>query len=151
MNQPVTFQVNGTSTGAILHGAGLYCKTYSNIRHASCRSATSIERAQEPREGSFVSATFTRVSTNDGTVQGFVRDGVARWRSIPYARPPMGPLRFRAPQPPLPWRGVRYCEEFAYCAPQDPRYTMTGPSRRQPMSEDCLTLNVVTSTEPQDG
>lgn len=92
-----------------------------------------------------------RVPTTDGTVQGFVRDGVARWRSIPYARPPMGPLRFRAPQPPLPWRGIRYCEEFAYCAPQDPRYTYVGRSGRQPMSEDCLTLNVVASTQAQDG
>ena len=92
-----------------------------------------------------------RVPTAGGAVQGFVRDGIARWRSIPYARPPMGPLRFRAPQPPLPWRGVRYCEEFANCAPQDPRYTYVGRAGRQPMSEDCLTLNVVASTEPHDG
>ena len=85
----------------------------------------------------------TRRNTTVGTVQGFVRDGVARWRSVPYARPPMGPLRFRAPEPPVPWRGVRYCEDFAYCAPQDPRYTYLGRSGRQPMSEDCLTLNIV--------
>ncbi len=92
-----------------------------------------------------------RVPTTSGTVQGFVRDGIARWRSIPYARPPMGPLRFRAPQPPLPWRGVRYCEEFGYCAPQDPRYAFTGRGGRQPMSEDCLTLNVVASTGEHEG
>jgi len=92
-----------------------------------------------------------RVTTTSGTVQGFVRDGMARWRAIPYARPPMGPLRFRAPQLPLPWRGVRYCEEFANCAPQDPRYTYVGRSGRQPMSEDCLTLNVVAPAEPDDG
>ena len=91
-----------------------------------------------------------RINTTSGTVQGFVRDGMARWRSIPYARPPMGPLRFRAPQLPLPWRGVRYCEEFAYCAPQDPRYTLVGRGGRQPMSEDCLTLNVVSTIEPHD-
>lgn len=92
-----------------------------------------------------------RVATASGTVQGFVRDGVARWRSIPYARPPIGALRFRAPQPPLPWRGVRYCEEFGHCAPQDPRYTQTGLRARQPMSEDCLTLNVVAPAEVHDG
>ena len=34
-----------------------------------------------------------------GIVEGFTRDGVNRWRSIPYARPPVGRLRFRAPQP----------------------------------------------------
>jgi para-nitrobenzyl esterase len=92
-----------------------------------------------------------RVSTASGTVQGFVRDDVARWRAIPYARPPLGPLRFRAPEPPPPWRGVRFCEEFANCAPQDPRYTMMGPGRRQQMGEDCLTLNVVAPADVQDG
>jgi para-nitrobenzyl esterase len=93
----------------------------------------------------------TRVSTTAGTVQGFVRDGMARWRSIPYARAPAGGLRFRAPESPLPWRGVRYCDEFGYCAPQDPRYTYTGIGGRQPMSEDCLTLNVVAPAEVSDG
>jgi para-nitrobenzyl esterase len=93
----------------------------------------------------------TRVPTTAGTVQGFVRDGIARWRSIPYARPPAGRLRFRAPEPPLPWRGVRYCDEFGYCAPQDPRYTYTGIGGRQPMSEDCLTLNVAAPAKASDG
>jgi para-nitrobenzyl esterase len=91
--------------------------------------------------------TATRVTTTDGVVQGFARNGVHRWRSIPYARPPLGPLRFRAPEPALPWRGVRYCEEFGNCAPQDPRYTYVGRSGRQSMGEDCLTLNVTTSAE----
>ncbi len=97
-----------------------------------------------------VSESHVRVRTTSGTVSGFVRDGIARWRAIPYARPPMGPLRFRAPEPPLPWRGVRFCDEFANCAPQDPRYTVTGLRGRQPMGEDCLTLNVVTSAESQE-
>src|SRR6202035_2844404 len=89
-----------------------------------------------------------RVTTAAGTVEGFTRDGVHRWRSIPYARPPVGRLRFRAPRPALPWSGVRHCHGFTDCAPQQRRYTMLGVSgfggRYQPMSEDCLTLNVVT-------
>ncbi|MCG5433956.1 carboxylesterase/lipase family protein [Mycobacterium sp. MYCO198283] len=85
----------------------------------------------------------TQVSTTAGTVEGFVRSGVRRWRAIPYAKPPVGPLRFRAPEPAAPWRGVRYCREWGHCAPQDPRYTLLGPNTRQSMSEDCLTLNVV--------
>jgi para-nitrobenzyl esterase len=88
-----------------------------------------------------------RVATTSGTVEGFARDGVLRWRSIPYARPPVGPLRLRAPQPPAAWRGVRYCHEFAFCAPQHRRYTMVGVNRFQPMSEDCLTVNVVAPRE----
>lgn len=85
-----------------------------------------------------------RARTTAGTVEGFTRDRVNRWRSIPYARPPVGPLRFRAPQPAPPWSGVRHCHGFANCAPQQRRYTMLGVGRYQPMSEDCLTLNVVT-------
>lgn len=78
-----------------------------------------------------------------GTVEGFIRDGVKRWRSIPYARPPIGPLRFRAPQPADPWQGVRHCHGFTKCAPQQRRYTLIGVGKYQPRGEDCLTLNVV--------
>ena len=89
-----------------------------------------------------------RAHTATGTVEGFTRDGVNRWRSIPYARPPLGRLRFRAPQPAQPWSGVRHCHGFTNCAPQQRRYTMLGVGKYQPMSEDCLTLNVVTPERP---
>ena len=84
-----------------------------------------------------------RTTIASGTVEGFTRHGVNRWRSIPYARPPVGPLRFQAPRPPEPWRGVRHGHGFANCAPQQRRYTMVGVGKYQSMSEDCLTLNVV--------
>ena len=89
-----------------------------------------------------------RATISSGVVEGFTRDGVNRWRSIPYARPPVGPLRLRAPQPAQPWRGVRYCHGFANCAPQQRKYTLTGIGRYQSMGEDCLTLNVVTPEGP---
>ncbi|HET9874967.1 MAG TPA: carboxylesterase/lipase family protein [Mycobacterium sp.] len=88
-----------------------------------------------------------QVSIATGTVEGFARGGVRRWRSIPYARPPVGPLRFRAPQPAEPWSGVRHCHEFTNCAPQQLRYTMLAPGKFQPAAEDCLTLNVVAPAE----
>src|SRR6201993_1991463 len=91
-----------------------------------------------------------RVTTTSGTVEGLAGDGVTRWRSIPYARPPVGRLRLRAPRPPIPWRGVRYCHDFAFCAPQRRRYTVLGVNKYQPMSEDCLTVNVVAPTAPAD-
>jgi para-nitrobenzyl esterase len=84
-----------------------------------------------------------RATIASGTIEGFARDGVNRWRAIPYARPPVGSLRLRAPQPVQPWRGVRYCHGVGYCSPQQRMYTMLAPGKYQPMSEDCLTLNVV--------
>jgi len=66
------------------------------------------------------------------------------------ARPPVGQLRLRAPQPPVPWRGVRYCTDYAFCAPQRRRYTLVAVNKFQPMSEDCLSLNVVAPSAPVD-
>jgi para-nitrobenzyl esterase len=91
-----------------------------------------------------------RASIDSGTIEGFTRDGVNRWRSIPYARPPIGELRLRAPQPVQAWPGVRYCHQFAYCAPQQRKYTMLSVGKYQPMSEDCLTLNVTAPAPPAD-
>jgi para-nitrobenzyl esterase len=45
---------------------------------------------------------------------------------------------------------VRYCHDFAFCAPQQRRYTLVGLNKYQPMSEDCLTLNVVAPAAPSD-
>ncbi|MGB5110757.1 MAG: carboxylesterase/lipase family protein [Mycobacterium sp.] len=91
-----------------------------------------------------------QVQVNTGTIEGFTRDGVHRWRSIPYAKPPVGPLRYRTPVAAEPWPGVRYCHGFTYCAPQQKRYTLLGVGRYQPMSEDCLTLNVVAPESPDE-
>ncbi|GLP80891.1 carboxylesterase/lipase family protein [Mycobacterium antarcticum] len=91
-----------------------------------------------------------RVTIDSGVIEGFTADGVHRWRSIPFARPPVGRLRLRAPQPVEPWPGVRYCHGFSYCAPQQKRYTLLGVGRYQPMSEDCLTVNVVAPEKPSD-
>ncbi len=91
-----------------------------------------------------------RATIASGTVEGFTRDGVNRWRAIPYARPPVGRLRLRAPQPAEPWPGVRYCHGFGYCASQQRKYTILGPGKYQPMSEDCLTLNVTAPKSPAE-
>jgi para-nitrobenzyl esterase len=92
-----------------------------------------------------------RVTTVAGTVEGFTRDGVHRWRSIPYAQPPVGARRFRAPQPAQSWPGVRYCHGYTKCAPQERRYTVIGVGKFQPMGEDCLTLNVVAPEAAETG
>ena len=89
---------------------------------------------------------MTTVTTRYGIVSGESTGGVTRFLGIPYAASPTGPLRFRAPEPPAPWDGVRACTEFGatppkpdYVAPFDtllPEPTVPG--------DDWLTLNVWT-------
>ena len=91
-----------------------------------------------------------RATIDSGTVEGFTRDGVHRWRSIPFAQPPTGPLRYQAPRPVQPWPGVRYCHGFGNCAPQHRKYTRSGSGKYQQRGEDCLTLNVTTPKRRRD-
>ena len=102
------------------------------------------------RYGRLMHEHVVRATIRSGTVEGFTRDGVHRWRSIPFAQPPVGPLRFRAPRPVQPWPGVRYCHGFANCAPQQRMYTALGVGKYQSMGEDCLTLNVTTPKRRRD-
>nr|WP_296778159.1 carboxylesterase/lipase family protein [Rhodococcus sp. (in: high G+C Gram-positive bacteria)] len=79
--------------------------------------------------------------TRYGQVRGDSHDGIAVWKGIPYAAPPTGDLRLRAPREPSPWSEVRDATEFGHIAPQ----TEHGPLPIDPglsIDEDCLTLNV---------
>jgi len=88
-----------------------------------------------------------QVRTANGPVESTTppKDGVRCFKGIPFAQPPVGELRWREPQPPLDWTGVRNADQFG------PRCMQrTGPMadywfRSNGMSEDCLYLNVWTS------
>src|SRR5690606_41709237 len=82
------------------------------------------------------------ITTEDGVVRGRRGKRVLRWRALPYAAPPVGELRFRAPQPVRPWSGVRDATEFASASFQHRGGARIGPRVVQPTSEDSLTLNV---------
>ena len=58
------------------------------------------------------------VTTDDGAVRGTTAGTVAEFLGIPYAAPPTGNLRWRPPQPPAEWRGVRDATQFAPSCPQ---------------------------------
>ncbi|MEA1673126.1 carboxylesterase/lipase family protein [Nitrospirillum sp. BR 11163] len=90
-----------------------------------------------------------RVRTEGGDVLGIVENGVRTWRGIPYAAPPLGELRFRAPRPVVPWRGVRAGHEFGAIPMQRRGFEhMGGAGATTPMSEDCLTLNITVPPAP---
>lgn len=81
------------------------------------------------------------VDTTAGKVRG-ARDGSTnRWLGIPYAAAPVGPLRYRAPQPVTPWVGVRDALSFGDAAPQEPTKVIPLPAGVS-IDEDCLNLNV---------
>ena len=80
----------------------------------------------------------THVETGD--VEGIVDGDLAVYRAIPYAAPPVGELRWRAPQPAQPWEGVRVCDKFGPLPPQPTRPGRTADM----MSEDCLYLGIAT-------
>ncbi len=87
----------------------------------------------------------SRRSIGTGELVGFVGAyGSHVWRGVPYAQPPEGELRWRAPQPPLSWSGVRralgepaWCPQFA-----NPFGGAEGDPDEVVGSEDCLTLDV---------
>jgi para-nitrobenzyl esterase len=86
----------------------------------------------------------TIVETRCGKVEGRETRGVQVFRGIPYARPPVGALRFRAPEPAQPWSGVRSALEFGPSAPQQPMPLPLPGMDVGDMDEDCLYLNVYT-------
>lgn len=79
---------------------------------------------------------------------------VTAFRGIPYAAPPIGENRWRAPQPVIPWEGTRACVEFGPAAYQVDRTLEMGARDMYPTpyerSEDCLYLNVWTSAQSVD-
>jgi para-nitrobenzyl esterase len=93
------------------------------------------------------------VRLDAGLVSGVagVEAGVRVFKGIPYAAPPVGELRWRAPVPPAAWEGVRKADQFSAICPQVLPATNSfygeeyflGP--QPPMSEDCLYLNVWTA------
>ncbi|MFI1996424.1 carboxylesterase/lipase family protein [Actinoplanes sp. NPDC020271] len=85
-------------------------------------------------------------ATRYGRVRGRREDGIVKFLGVPYARPPLGRLRFKAPQPPRPWHGVRDTVDFPNPAFQVAGGEMgpAGNGRMPAPSEDCLYLNIWT-------
>ena len=89
-------------------------------------------------------------STREGRLEGVSRGGVNAFLGIPFAAPPVGEKRWRAPQPVPRWNGVRAATAFGPACWQAVTPEGFGPWSREyvvqgEVSEDCLTLNVWTS------
>ena len=95
----------------------------------------------------------SELSIHQGKIRGLVvgdqRD-VEVFRGIPFATPPVGDLRWRPPQPPANWEGVRDCFEFGPSSPQpvDPLMNLLPIGSVGQTNEDCLYLNVYRPAKP---
>lgn len=84
-----------------------------------------------------------------GEVKGVIKDGIASFKGIPFAAPPVGELRWRAPQPVKPWDGVRNANTYAP-GPMQPALAAIAMGAPANLSEDCLYLNVWTPAKAPD-
>jgi para-nitrobenzyl esterase len=96
-------------------------------------------------------AQVNQVETLIGRLEGVVNaaTGIRAFKGVPFAAPPVGALRWQAPQPPAKWEGVRPATNFGPRAMQPPIYG-DMVFRSNGMSEDCLYLNVWTPARTAD-
>jgi para-nitrobenzyl esterase len=80
-------------------------------------------------------------TVDGGIIRGSVTNGIASFKGIPFAAPPIGNLRWRAPQPARPWKGVRDATHYGHDCAQVPFPSDAAPLGTAP-SEDCLVMNI---------
>lgn len=87
------------------------------------------------------------IKTNAGLVSGIQVNGIQIFKGIPFAAPPVGELRWKAPQPVIPWKDVKVCNAFGASPIQTAPVPFMCWSEeylipKEPISEDCLYLNI---------
>src|SRR5260370_7093408 len=82
---------------------------------------------------------FLFVTTREGQALGVVQAGVASFKGLPYASPPIGSLRWRAPQPPPVRPEILTADQYGPACLQPP---IPGEPERERVSEHCLTVNL---------
>jgi para-nitrobenzyl esterase len=115
------------------------------------RSAMALVGALALGATYLVSAAPDTVRVDGGLISGIAADGVRVFKGLPFAAPPVGALRWKAPQPVVAWSGVKTADTFGPECLQQP-YPTGSPyaTAPQPTSEDCLYLNVWTTAKAGD-
>ena len=91
-----------------------------------------------------IAADTKPVKVTGGLIEGVADNGLRTFEGVPFAAPPVGDLRWRAPAPLKAWRGVKHTTAFApECIQNQARNASLG-LQIMPISEDCLYLNVWT-------
>jgi para-nitrobenzyl esterase len=90
------------------------------------------------------------VETGNGKIKGYSNGTLQIFKGIPFAAPPVGALRWKAPQPLINWEGVKECTRFSASPFQSKPmpfscWTEEFIAPPEPLSEDCLYLNIWTN------
>src|SRR6202011_3856676 len=109
--------------------------------------------ARRARGGGGNGAMDPVATTTTGKVRGTLENGVAVFRGIPFAAPPVGDLRFRPPARPARWEGVREATRFGPTVRQSesPGIFQELFAPTHPAGDDCLNLNVWTPDPAASG
>ena len=115
----------------------------SNLTRREFLKATSMAALAMAMPINVFAADNCTVKTKYGTFNGFVdKQGVKTWLGIPFAQPPVGKLRWQAPQSLKPSNKTFDAKKFGFTACQD--IDKNEGASGNPQSEDCLTLNIFT-------
>jgi para-nitrobenzyl esterase len=135
--------------------AFLFCLMLGTVGKAQPDISTSKPVNPERAASMFIGNTgltdeSTLIHVEQGAVRGMLGSNVLIFKGIPFAAPPVGPLRWRAPEPPSAWDGERDCTVFSASPMQANPQPFACWSEEfiappEPLSEDCLYLNVWTS------
>lgn len=102
-----------------------------------------------PLLGSSTADESPRVKTNSGIVEGIHDSGIRIFKGVPFAAPPVGNLRWKAPQPAAPWNGVLETKKFGP-RPMQRAVFSDMMFRSEVISEDCLYLNIWTPAHSEN-
>ena len=84
-----------------------------------------------------------QIKTANGVLEGIEESGIKVFKGVPFAAPPVGNLRWKAPQPVKNWNGVRKADQYGANPMQQPVFGDMNFGTKE-MSEDCLYLNIWT-------
>jgi para-nitrobenzyl esterase len=93
-----------------------------------------------------LSITDVVVDIPQGRLRGALSDGIASFKGVPYAAPPFGANRFKPPQPPVSWAGIRDALAYGPTVPKPPYFPPFDTILPEPVieGEECLNLNIWT-------
>jgi para-nitrobenzyl esterase len=130
-----------STTGSTATISGMPDRVQSNVAF-SVTVTDAIQRSTTQQFTVSIAATPTVAVTTYGALHGVITGNLIAFRGVRYAAPPVGELRWKAPQPPASWEGVLDASKFGSVCPQ------INGSEQYAGNEDCLVLNVFVSQTP---